>query len=141
MQVGRSLTSRVPTVLFVCVQNSGRSQLAKAIWNHRTKTKRAASAGSDPADLVREEVTKVLAEIGIHPGHLRPKRWHPEQDLQFDLIIRMGCGDACPLSAKDRTIDWEIPDPQSGSMESFRNVRDLIGQKIADLLAEIKSSS
>jgi arsenate reductase (thioredoxin) len=121
----------LPRVLFVCVQNAGRSQLAQALYEQRGGEAR--SAGSKPADQVHPEVVEALREVGIEIEGRKP-RGISSQDVEWtDLVVTMGCGDACPVLPGKRYVDWELPDPSGMSLDQVRALRDEISRRVAEL--------
>ena len=125
-------------VLFVCIQNAGRSQMAEALF-HRAAGGRheARSAGSRPAAHVHAEVAAVMAEAGIDVGGKVPHRLD-EDDMQWaDLVVTMGCGDECPYIPGKRYIDWQLPDPKDRPLEEVRATRDDIAQRVAALVTDL----
>lgn len=120
-------------ILFICVENSCRSQIAEAITNSFFSDKfHAWSAGSAPSNEVNPKALKSLKELGIdHAGH--PKPISDFFELGFDYIISMGCGDACPVVDGAKNLEWNIPDPKDLSMQGFNKVRDLIYDQIRRL--------
>jgi len=129
------------TVLFVCVGNSGRSQMAEAFLNHFAKGQaRAISAGTDPASTVDPTVIKVMKEVGIDISGNKPKALTPEMIDQANLVITMGCSAeaACPASWVE-TRDWGLEDPKGKPIEKVREIRDQIKAMVVMLLKEIES--
>ena len=121
-------------VLFVCTHNAGRSQMAQAFFERDCTTDcRAESAGSEPARQVWPEVVEVMREVGIDLAGNKPKRLSVEMQLHADWAVTMGCGDVCPY-VPTRVDDWDIPDPAGKSIEEVREIRDLIAERITDLL-------
>lgn len=122
-------------VLFVCVENAGRSQMAEAFFNQMPKMAKADSAGTKPAPSVNPLAILVMKEIGIDLTKAKPKLLTPEMLDAADKVITMGCavGDVCP-GAIVETEDWEIDDPAGKSIEEFRRVRDLIREKVEKLV-------
>jgi arsenate reductase (thioredoxin) len=130
--------SDVPTVLFVCVGNAGRSQMAAALLDlHAAGRVRVLSAGSKPADAVHPGVLEVMAERGIDLFDAVPKRLEDEAVLEADVVVTMGCGDACPVYPGKRYEDWELPDPAGKSVDEVRPIRDEIDRRVRRLLAEL----
>jgi arsenate reductase (thioredoxin) len=130
----------VPDVLFVCVQNAGRSQLAAAILRSLAGERvRVLTAGSTPAGTVNPKIIAALDEIGIPIGGEYPKPLTDEVVRAADYVITMGCGDACPIYPGRRYLDWDLPDPADLSMEGIRAVRDDIDARVRALLAEMES--
>jgi arsenate reductase (thioredoxin) len=131
------------TILFVCVHNSGRSQIAEAFFNQVAKGKaQAYSAGTQPADSVNPSVVKVMQEVGIDISSNKPKMLTIEMIEKADKMITMGCGaDAeavCPASFIE-TEDWKLDDPKGKSREQVRKIRDEIKVRVVKLVDEIKS--
>ena len=129
------------TILFVCVGNSGRSQMAEAFLNHFAKGQaRAISAGTDPASTVDPTVIKVMKEVGIDISGNKPKALTPEMIDQANLVITMGCSAeaACPASWVE-TRDWGLEDPKGKPIEKVREIRDPIKAMVVMLLKEIES--
>ena len=127
------------TVLFVCVGNSGRSQMAEAFFNHYAKGKaKAISAGTDPAPSVSRTTVEAMREMGIDISQNKPKALTPEMVDQADLVITMGCGAeaACPASWVE-TRDWALEDPKGQPIEKVREIRDEIKARVIKLLKEI----
>ncbi|MFD8703615.1 arsenate reductase ArsC [Kitasatospora sp. NPDC059648] len=128
----------VPSVLFVCVHNAGRSQMAAAfltrLGGERVEVR---SAGSAPADTVNPAVVEALAEVGIDISAETPKVLTTEAVQSSDVVITMGCGDACPYFPGKRYLDWKLEDPAGQGVEAVRSIRDQIEQLIRGLLAEL----
>jgi arsenate reductase len=118
-------------VLFVCVQNAGRSQMAQALYEARGGSAR--SAGSNPAEKVHAEVVDAMREDGIDLSGRVP-RGLDRHDVEWaDLVVTMGCGDACPYIPGKQYVDWELPDPAGRPLEEVRALRDEIARRIAQL--------
>ena len=125
-------------VLFVCVENSNRSQMAEAFARIRGAGNIAAhSAGSRPSGRVNPKAIAAMQEIGYDLATHRSKGLAELPDVEFDAAVTMGCGDACPMVRAKRRIDWNIPDPKEMAPDEFRAVRDLIDTKVQGLLGEI----
>ena len=127
------------TVLFVCVGNSGRSQMAEAFFNHYAEGKaRAISAGTEPASSVSRTAVEAMREVGIDISKNKPKALTPEMIDRANLVITMGCGAeaACPASWVE-TRDWALEDPKGKSIEKVREIRDEIKARVVNLLEEI----
>jgi len=127
------------TVLFVCVGNSGRSQMAEAFFNHYAKGKaKAISAGTDPAHSVSRTVVEAMRELGIDISKNKPKALTPEMVDQANLVITMGCSAeaACPASWVE-TRDWGLEDPKDQPIEKVREIRDEISVRVKKLLSEM----
>jgi len=129
------MTDRRPQVLFLCVHNAGRSQMAAAFLRRLGEGHvDVRSAGSEPTDRLNPAVVAALAEVGLDVSTERPKRLLDEMAESADVIITMGCGDNCPFIRTKQRIDWQIPDPKELPPEQFREVRDLIERKVKELL-------
>mgnify|MGYP003334850783 FL=1 len=130
-----------PTVLFVCVHNAGRSQMAAGFMQHLAGEKvNVLSAGSAPKDSINPIATAAMAEVGIDIAHNQPKVLTVEAVKESDVVITMGCGDACPIFPGKRYEDWVLEDPAGQSIEVVRKIRDEIKQKVEKLLAELNIS-
>jgi arsenate reductase (thioredoxin) len=128
----------VPEVLFVCVHNAGRSQVAAALLErHAAGRVRVRSAGSEPADRLHPAVVEAMAEVGIDLSTERPKRLEDEAVRAADVVITMGCGDACPVFPGIRYEDWELPDPSGRARGGVRPIRDEIDRRVRALLDEL----
>ncbi|WP_026341438.1 low molecular weight phosphatase family protein [Actinomadura atramentaria] len=126
----------IPEVLFVCVHNAGRSQMAAALLEHHAAGRvRVRSAGSAPADAVNPAVVAVLAEIGLNAEF--PKPLTGDAVRAADVVITMGCGDACPVLPGKRYEDWRLPDPAGLSAAEVRPIRDAIDARVRALLADL----
>ena len=133
-----SLPSSRPQLLFVCIQNAGRSQMAAAFANELGKGRvDALSAGSDPANEVHPNVAAAMKEVGIGLEDAYPKRITDEFVQGADIVVTMGCGDACPVFVGKRYEDWKLPDVSGASIAEVRKVRDQIQERVTRLLAEI----
>jgi arsenate reductase (thioredoxin) len=128
----------VPEVLFVCVHNAGRSQMAAALLDHHAKGRvHVRSAGSQPADQLNPAVVAAMAEWGIDLAREFPKPLNDEVVRAADVVITMGCGDACPIYPGKRYEDWELADPADKPVEQVRAIRDQIDGRVRQLLAEL----
>jgi arsenate reductase len=128
----------IPTVLFVCVHNAGRSQMAAALLAHHARgAVEVRSAGSEPADRINPAVREAMAEIGIDLSAEQPKRLTTDAVQASDVVITMGCGDACPVFPGKRYLDWELTDPAGKSVEEIRPIRDEIDARVQALLVEL----
>ena len=133
-----STRRRPPEVLFVCVQNAGRSQLASAILRHLAGDRvRVRTAGSAPAEAVRGSVVMALDEIGVPLGGEFPKPLTDEVVRAADVVVTMGCGDACPVYPGRRYLDWAVEDPVGRSATEVAAIRDDIDGRVRALLAEL----
>jgi protein-tyrosine-phosphatase len=127
-----------PEVLFVCVHNAGRSQMAAALLDHHAKGKvQVRSAGSDPADRLNPAVVAAMAEVGIDLSREFPKPLTDQAVRAADVVITMGCGDACPIYPGKRYEDWQLQDPAGQSVEVVRGIRDDIDARVRQLLTEL----
>jgi arsenate reductase len=134
-QVEGTITKEVPEVLFVCVQNAGRSQMAAALLDHYAEGRvHVRSAGSDPADQVNPNVVTAMSEMGIDIGKEFPKPMTDEVVRAADAVITMGCGDACPIYPGKRYEDWEVDDPAEADIDGVRRIRDDIAERVRLLL-------
>ena len=130
----------VTTVLFVCLHNAGRSQMSQALFEQAAGGRhRALSAGSvaDPGGRVHPEVVEVMREDGIDLAGRRPRRLTPELAQEADVVVTMGCGDACPYIPGKRYVEWELEDPKGRPVEEVRATRDAIRERVRALLAEL----
>jgi protein-tyrosine-phosphatase len=127
----------VPTrVIFVCVENSNRSQMAQAFARiHGGPDVEAHSAGSRPSGRVNPKAVAAMAELGYDLAAHHSKGLDDFNGQEFDAAVTMGCGDECPLVRAKRRVEWQIPDPRDMTPEEFRGVRDLIERKVKELLA------
>ncbi|MFI6490365.1 arsenate reductase ArsC [Streptomyces sp. NPDC050564] len=128
----------LPSVLFVCVHNAGRSQMAAAFLTHLAGDRvQVRSAGSAPADTVNPAVVEALSEAGIDISAEVPKVLTVEAVQASDVVITMGCGDTCPVFPGKRYLDWELPDPAGQGVDAVRPIRDEIEKRIRGLIDEI----
>jgi len=133
-----ALVSSTPEVLFVCVHNAGRSQMAAALLHHRAQGRvTVRSAGSAPAETINPAVVLAMAELDLDLSQEFPKPLTTEAVEAADVVITMGCGDACPVFPGKRYLDWELDDPAGKSVEEVRAVRDEIDRRVTGLLAEL----
>jgi protein-tyrosine-phosphatase len=127
-----------PEVLFVCVHNAGRSQMAAALLDHHAQGSVVVrSAGSAPAETINPAVLDVMDEVGIDLTKEFPKPLTTEAVQASDVVITMGCGDACPIFPGKRYLDWELEDPAGKDVDTVRRVRDDIDARVRTLLAEL----
>jgi protein-tyrosine-phosphatase len=137
-QAEGTVAKNVPEVLFVCVQNAGRSQMAAGLMAYRSGgTVHVRSAGSDPGEEINPAVVEAMSELGIDLGEEFPKPLTDEVVRAADAVITMGCGDACPIYPGKRYLDWELEDPAGKDLETVRAVRDEIDSRVQGLLAEL----
>ena len=126
------------TVLFVCVHNAGRSQMAAAFLKHHGGVRvEVLSAGSAPANSINAAVVEAMLEVGIDISAEVPKVLTNEAVQESDVVITMGCGDACPFYPGKRYLDWKLDDPAGQGVESVRPIRDEIEKRILNLLSEL----
>jgi protein-tyrosine-phosphatase len=128
------------TALFVCLHNAGRSQMSAALFAREAAGRhRALSAGTlaDPDGAVHPEVLVVMQELGIDLADRRPQRLTHALAEQADVVVTMGCGDACPYIPGKRYVDWELPDPKGQPLDAVRATRDEIAQRVRRLAAEL----
>ena len=131
----------VPEVLFMCTHNAGRSQMAAALLAREGgDAVRVTSAGSEPASQVNPAVAAAMAEIGVDISREIPKPLVAGQAEAADIVISMGCGDACPVFPGQRYLVWELPDPAGLSVEQVRPIRDEIAARVRTLLKELEVS-
>jgi protein-tyrosine-phosphatase len=132
----------IPGVMFLCVHNAGRSQMALG-WFNRLAGDRAMawSGGSEPTEVMNQLAVEAMAEFGIDISGGFPKPWTDETLGAADVVITMGCGDACPLMPGKRYEDWNVEDPSGKSIEDVRVIRDEIGQRVLGLLEELQISA
>lgn len=128
-------------LLFVCVENSNRSQMAEAFARiHGAGRVEAASAGSRPSGRVNPKAVEAMKELGYDLTTHASKGLDEFNGQHVNVAVTMGCGDECPLVRADQRVDWKIPDPRDMTPEEFRGVRDLIEQKVRDLLADLEAT-
>lgn len=128
----------IPEVLFVCVHNAGRSQMAAALLHHRAQGRvHVRSAGSAPASEINPAVRQVMEEVGLDLSTEFPKPLTDDVVRAADVVITMGCGDACPVYPGKRYLDWELTDPAGKSIEDIRPIRDEIDARVRALLADL----
>ena len=130
--------AEVPAVLFLCVHNAGRSQMALG-WFHYLAGDRAVawSGGSEPAEQINPSAIEAMAEVGIDITGEYPKPWTDEIVRAADVVVTMGCGDACPFYPGKRYLDWELEDPAGHDVEAVRPIRDEIERRVRELLKEL----
>jgi len=129
-----------PSVLFVCVHNAGRSQMAAAFLTHLAGDKvEVRSAGSAPADSINPAVVEALKEVGIDISNEQPKVLTTSAVEQSDVVITMGCGDACPFFPGKRYLDWVLPDPAGQGVADVRPIREQIRKLVEDLIPTLFS--
>jgi arsenate reductase (thioredoxin) len=127
-----------PSVLFVCVHNAGRSQMAAAFLTHLAGDRvQVRSAGSTPADAVNPAVVEAMREVGIDISAETPKVLTTETVRSSDVVVSMGCGDACPVFPGKRYLDWTLDDPAGQGVAAVRPIRDEIDHRVRELLADL----
>jgi arsenate reductase len=137
-QVEGTIAKTVPEVLFVCVQNAGRSQMAAALLDHYAEGRvHVRSAGSAPADEINPAVVTAMSELGIDVSKEFPKPMTDEVVQAADAVVTMGCGDACPIYPGKRYEDWEVADPAEADLDGVHRIRDDISERVQRLLAEL----
>jgi protein-tyrosine-phosphatase len=130
--------SAEPEVLFVCVQNAGRSQMAAGLVKLRSGGRiHVRSAGSDPADTINPAVVEAMAELGVDLSKEFPKPLSTDAVEAADVVVTMGCGDACPVFPGKRYEDWNLDDPAGQELATVRRIRDEIDERVQALVAEL----
>jgi len=130
--------SRAPRVVFLCVHNAGRSQMAAGWLRHLAGDgAEVFSGGSDPAAEINPAAVAAMAEVGVDISSARPARWSDEVLREADVIVTMGCGDSCPVFPGVRYVDWELEDPAGRPLEEVRPIRDEIGRRVRALMDEL----
>jgi protein-tyrosine-phosphatase len=129
-------------VLFVCLHNAGRSQMSRALFERAAAGRHTAdSAGTTPGEQLHPQVLEAMREIGVDLSERRPQKLTPELAQRADLLVTMGCGDECPYFPGKRYLDWDLPDPKDQPLERVRETRELIGQRVRALVAELDASA
>jgi protein-tyrosine-phosphatase len=137
-RVEGKITDTKPTVLFLCTHNAGRSQMALGFFTHLAGDQGVAwSGGSEPADQVNPAAIEAMAEVGIDITAEFPKPWTDEIVQAADVVITMGCGDACPVFPGKRYEEWALPDPAGQSVDTVRPIRDDIEERVHRLLSDL----
>ena len=132
------MTQQVPEVLFVCVHNAGRSQMAAGLLDQLSEGRvHVRTAGSEPADRINPAVVEAMEEIGLDLSKELPKSLTDEGVRAADVVITMGCGDACPIYPGNRYEDWEVEDPAGKDVEKVRGIRDELSARVRALLGEL----
>lgn len=127
-------------VLFVCLHNAGRSQMSRALFDRAAAgrhTSESAGSVADPSGAVHPEVVTVMNEVGIDLSGVRPQRLTDDMATRADVVVTMGCGDACPFVPGVRYIDWDLPDPKGQPIDAVRATRDEIARRVSDLLGTL----
>jgi protein-tyrosine-phosphatase len=134
----RRTTSAVPAVLFLCVHNAGRSQMAAGWLRHLAgDTVTVYSGGSEPAAAINSMAVEAMAEVGIDIAAERPRPWTDSIVRAADVVVTMGCGDACPLHPGKRYEDWELDDPAGLDLAAVRPIRDEIRRRVEELIGSL----
>jgi arsenate reductase (thioredoxin) len=129
----------VSRVLFVCLHNAGRSQMSEALFARAAQGRHEArSAGTQPAERVHPPVVEAMRELGIDLADRVPRRLEQEDAEWADVVVTMGCGDACPYIPGKRYLDWDLPDPSGRPLEKVRAIRDDIAHRVESLLKELE---
>jgi len=137
-QAKGAIAKDVPEVLFLCVHNAGRSQMAAALLEHHARGRvHVRSAGSQPAESINPAVLSVMAELGLNLGAEFPKPMTDDVVAAADVVVSMGCGDACAIYPGKRYLDWTLTDPDGQSVETVRRIRDDIDNRVQALLADL----
>ena len=131
-----------PAVLFLCVHNAGRSQMAAGWLRHLSRGKvEVYSGGSNPAEDINEIAVVAMAEVGIDIANEHPKPWTDAEVRSADVIVSMGCGDTCPVYPGKRYVDWDLTDPEGQPIEVVREVRDDIEGRVRGLMADLVAAN
>ena len=134
------MSDKIPEVLFVCVHNAGRSQMAAGLLNQLAEGRvQVRSAGSEPANQLNSKVVKAMREIGVDVSQEFPKPLTGAMVKAADVVITMGCGDACPIYPGKRYEDWELEDPAGKDLETVRRIRDEIAGRVRALIGELSA--
>jgi arsenate reductase len=132
------VAQEIPSVLFVCVHNAGRSQMAAALLERYAGGRVSVhSAGSEPAESLDPAVVEAMAEVGVDLAGAYPKALTDEVTAGADVVVTMGCGDTCRVHPGTRQLDWELEDPSGKSLDQVRPIRDEIDRRVRDLVAEL----
>ncbi|TMC99605.1 MAG: arsenate reductase ArsC [Chloroflexi bacterium] len=135
------MTTDIPEVLFVCVHNAGRSQMAAALLNERAAGRVSVrSAGSEPAGTLNSRVVEAMKEVGLDISSEAPKSLADAFVREADVVITMGCGDSCPIYPGKRYEDWDLEDPAGKDIETVRRIRDEIDARVQALVEELATS-
>jgi arsenate reductase (thioredoxin) len=132
------VTEHTAEILFVCVHNAGRSQMAAALAERIGGGRiHVRSAGTDPAEHINPAVVEAMAEVGLDLSRRQPKRLEDAAVREADVVVTMGCGDACPVYPGKRYEDWELTDPSGKTVEEVREIRDEIERRVRDLVGSL----
>ncbi len=134
------MTAEMPSVLFLCIHNAGRSQMALGWFGHLAAGRATAySGGSEPAEAINPVAAAAMAEVGIDITAEAPSRWTDAQLRSADVVVTMGCGDTCPYVPGTRYEDWPVPDPAGLDIEAVRPIRDELRDRVARLVEDLAS--
>lgn len=132
------MEAEVPAVLFLCVHNAGRSQMAMGFFRHLAGGRAVAfSGGSEPASAVNPAAVEAMRERGVDISGEQPQRWTDDSVRAADVVVTMGCGDTCPYYPGKRYVDWPLDDPAGQGVDAVRPIRDEIERRVRELLAEL----
>ena len=135
------MVTEQPEVLFVCVHNAGRSQMAAGLVKLRSEGRvRVRSAGSDPGETINPAVVEAMSELGVDLSDEFPKPLTDEAVRAADVVITMGCGDACPVYPGKRYEDWELDDPAGKNIDTVRRIRDEIDSRVKHLISQLEEA-
>ena len=138
MILSQNASDRLPAVLFLCIHNAGRSQMALGWFNNLAQGRAIAwSGGSEPADHLNAVAVAAMAEVGIDITSEQPTPWTNDQLRAADVVVTMGCGDSCPYYPGRRYEDWELVDPSGLGIDAVRPIRDDIEARVRTLLAQL----
>jgi protein-tyrosine-phosphatase len=133
-----AMNAGLPEVVFVCTHNAGRSQMAAALMTRQAQGRVVVrSAGTQPGEVINSAVVSAMAEVGIDLSDQSPRRLTDEMLEGADVVVTMGCGDACPVLPGRRYLDWDLPDPSGKDLATVRSIRDAIDLRITALLGEL----
>lgn len=136
---GNPAGNTTPTVLFLCVHNAGRSQMAAGWMRHLAEDRvQVLSGGSAPADSINPVAVEAMAELGIDIADQQPRPWEQTDLEAADVVVTMGCGDTCPVLPGKRYMDWELTDPSGRPLDEVRWIRDEIGDHVRSLLVDLQ---
>ena len=142
MEYDPGIAASRPTILFVCVHNAGRSQMAAGLMTKLAGDRvQVRSAGSDPSDEINPAAVEAMAEVGVDLAQELPKLLTTDAVREADAVITMGCGDACPIFPGKRYEDWDLEDPAGKDLVTTRRIRDEIEQRVRTLLSEVASAA
>jgi arsenate reductase len=129
-------------VLFVCLHNAGRSQMSRALFDQAAGGRHSSdSAGTTPGERIHPEVAEAMAELGIEVAERVPRKLTTEMAERADVVVTMGCGDACPYIPGKQYVDWDLPDPKGRPLDEVRRTRDDIAGRVRELVAQLDSAA